>query len=61
MYPGYSDNTLKCLQTVDEEKINMELIELLVAHIADEYEDGAILIFLVRAVKLSNSVKTHSA
>jgi ATP-dependent RNA helicase DHX36 len=31
---------------VNEEVINMELIELLVAHIADEYEDGAILIFL---------------
>jgi ATP-dependent RNA helicase DHX36 len=46
MYPGYSDLTLKCLQTLDEEKINMELIELLVAHIADEYADGAILIFL---------------
>jgi len=46
MYPGYSDNTLRCLQTVDEEKINMELIEMLVQLIADEYEDGAILIFL---------------
>ncbi|ACO70515.1 predicted protein [Micromonas commoda] len=32
--------------TVDEEKINMELIEMLVQLIADEYEDGAILIFL---------------
>ena len=37
MYPGYSDNTLRCLQTVDEEKINMELIEMLVQLIADEY------------------------
>ena len=46
MYPGYADTTLKCLQTVDEEKINFELIELLVALIADEYEEGAILIFL---------------
>jgi ATP-dependent RNA helicase DHX36 len=45
-YPGYSDATLRCLQTVDEEKINLELIEALVALIADEYEDGAILIFL---------------
>ena len=46
LYPGYGDNTLRCLQTVDEEKINMELIEMLVQLIADEYEDGAILIFL---------------
>ena len=45
-YPGYSDATLRCLQTVDEEKINLELIEALVRLIADEYEDGAILIFL---------------
>jgi ATP-dependent RNA helicase DHX36 len=45
-YPGYSEATLRCLQTVDEEKINLELIEALVALIADEYEDGAILIFL---------------
>ena len=45
-YPGYSDATLRCLQTVDEEKINLELIEALVAKIADEYEEGAILVFL---------------
>ena len=45
-YPGYSDATLRCLQTVDEEKINLELIEALVRVIADEYEEGAVLIFL---------------
>ena len=33
-------------QTMDEEKINLELIEALVSLIANEYEDGAILIFL---------------
>lgn len=46
MYPEYSESTWKTLQIVDEEKINYELMELLVALIADEYEDGAILIFL---------------
>jgi HrpA-like RNA helicase len=46
MYPEYSETTWKSLQTIDEEKINYELMELLVALIADEYEDGAILIFL---------------
>jgi len=46
MYPDYSEMTWKSLQTIDEEKINYELIELLVAYIADELEDGAVLIFL---------------
>jgi len=46
MYPGYSESTMRCLQTIDEDVINMELIESLIAHIADEYEDGAILVFL---------------
>lgn len=46
MYPGYLEQTLKCLQAVDEEKINLELIEQLVKVIANDYEDGAVLIFL---------------
>lgn len=46
MYPEYSETTWKSLQTIDEEKINYELMESLVALIADEYEEGAILIFL---------------
>ena len=46
MYPEYSETTWKSLQVIDEEKINYELIELLVALIADEYEEGAVLIFL---------------
>ena len=46
MYPEYSETTWKSLQVIDEEKINYELMELLVALIADEYEEGAILIFL---------------
>eukprot|EP00976_Prorocentrum_cordatum_P070904 1180115-Prorocentrum_minimum.AAC.3 len=46
MYPGYSESTLRCLQTVDEEKINYELAERLVRYIADELEEGAILVFL---------------
>jgi len=46
MYPEYSETTWKSLQVIDEEKINYELIELLVAYIADDLEDGAVLIFL---------------
>ena len=46
LYPGYAEATLKCLQTVNEEVINYELVELLIRHIADEYDDGAILVFL---------------
>ena len=46
LYPGYSESTMRCLQTLDESVVNLELIGDLVALIADEYEEGAILIFL---------------
>ena len=46
LYPGYSDPTLRSLLNVDEEKINYDLLERLVVHITEEYEEGAILVFL---------------
>lgn len=36
LFPGYSDATLRCLQTVDEEAVNVDLIVLLVCHITRE-------------------------
>lgn len=36
LYPGYAETTLKCLQTVNEEVINYELVEELIRHIAEE-------------------------
>ena len=51
LYDGYSDTTIASLQVVDDSKINYELIEQLIVHItapenADEFPEGAILVFL---------------
>ncbi|WP_162960283.1 hypothetical protein, partial [Pseudomonas aeruginosa] len=37
---------MRQLQIVEENCVNLDLIERLVTHIAEDYEEGAILVFL---------------
>eukprot|EP01027_Heterolobosea_sp_BB2_P016280 GEZU01023180.1.p1 GENE.GEZU01023180.1~~GEZU01023180.1.p1 ORF type:complete len:1034 (-),score=423.68 GEZU01023180.1:40-3090(-) len=48
LFPKYSKQTQDALSTIDEDKINYELIERLIDHIDRDYADtpGAILIFM---------------
>jgi len=45
-YCEYDESTMRQLQIVDENCVNLDLIEQLVTHIAEDYEEGAILVFL---------------
>lgn len=36
LFPGYADSTLRCLQTVDEEAVNIDLMVMLIGHITKE-------------------------
>ena len=45
-YSEYDETTMRQLQIVDENCVNLDLIEQLVTHIAEDYEEGAILVFL---------------
>ena len=45
-YSEYDESTMRQLQIVDENCVNLDLIEQLVTHIAEDYEEGAILVFL---------------
>ncbi|XP_069831568.1 ATP-dependent DNA/RNA helicase DHX36 [Dendropsophus ebraccatus] len=42
----YSESTIRAIQYIDDEKINLELIVELIRHIVLKGEDGAILVFL---------------
>ena len=55
----YSETTVSSLQIVDETVINNELVEALIAHIAapenaDEFPEGAILVFLPGLMEITN-------
>eukprot|EP01043_Picozoa_sp_COSAG02_P022331 COSAG02_NODE_1158_length_14185_cov_21.954778_9_plen_489_part_00 len=59
LYDGYSETTVSSLQIVDETVINNELIEALIVHIAapenaDEFPEGAILVFLPGLMEITN-------
>jgi len=43
---GYTKEAISALLTLDQEKINYELMETLIAHICNKGEEGAILVFL---------------
>ena len=45
-YSEYDESTMRQLQIVEENCVNLDLIERLVTHIAEDYEEGAILVFL---------------
>ncbi|XP_068136975.1 ATP-dependent DNA/RNA helicase DHX36 [Hyperolius riggenbachi] len=42
----YSESTIRTLECIDDEKVNLELIVELIRHIVLKGEDGAILVFL---------------
>ncbi len=56
MYADFSVATRRNLARLDENRIDYDLLEELVAHIDASYEEGAILVFLPGAAALSVSL-----
>ena len=52
-YPGFSKRTIESLACMDEEVVNLDLIEMLLLHISETSEEGAILVFMPGLMEVS--------
>jgi ATP-dependent RNA helicase DHX29 len=53
-YYDYSSRTRRNLMRLNEEKIDYELIQTLLVHIDDNFEEGAVLVFLLGMAEINN-------
>ena len=56
-FPKCSATTQKTLQIVDEGVINYELVANLLAHINDNFDEGAILVFMPGLMEITKTVE----
>jgi HrpA-like RNA helicase len=56
LYPNFNNKVLSSLEIVDESIINYGLLAQLLLHIVDNFDDGAILVFLPGIMEISKAM-----
>ena len=56
-FPKCSPSTQKTLQTVDESIINYELVSVLISYIHENFDDGAILVFMPGLMEITKTIE----